>query len=334
MKRPATNLSNLWAWRSDANAPAPNLLAPQGPRPEMRPGPTPTLRDRVFDYIYGALGGTPSQRSTASALTDLADFATLGVPTALDQGVRDVAAGQGPFALGMALVPGAKLGKAAGKAAGRAAKAVLPMDAESVASRQVAMGMDPNEPFWRGDASGRLPNQYKAGAFFSRDPEYARGFANRGGHDDPREFRLDLRKTFVDYNPVTAGEVSRLIEAAEKVDPPLAAKITALWDLPVDRFKASAARNPGQVVLDSGAALRAMMENSSKAHQSVFLEAGYDAFDFGRDVLKLRGDGIRLASAKFDPAKAKSQNILAGVSGAAALPTVLNGGRTGDEPAY
>lgn len=106
-------LMDLWAWRSDANAPAPNLLAPQGQRPEMRPGPTPTLRDRVFDYIYGALGGTPSQRSTASALTDLADFATLGVPTSLDQGVRDVAAGQGPFALGMALVPGAKLGKAA-----------------------------------------------------------------------------------------------------------------------------------------------------------------------------------------------------------------------------
>jgi hypothetical protein len=114
-------LADLWAWRSDANAPAPNLLAPQGTRPEMRPGPTPTLRDRVFDYIYGALGGTPSQRSTASALTDLADFATLGVPTALDQGVRDVAAGQGPFALGMALVPGAKLGSSAAQAAARSA---------------------------------------------------------------------------------------------------------------------------------------------------------------------------------------------------------------------
>ena len=104
-------LADLWAWRSDMNAPAPNLLAPQGPLPEMRAGPAPTLRDMAFDYIYGKLGGTPDQRSTANALTNLAEFATLGVPTGVDQGMRDVASGAGPFALGMALVPGAKFGQ-------------------------------------------------------------------------------------------------------------------------------------------------------------------------------------------------------------------------------
>jgi len=83
----------------------------------MRSGPAPTLRDMAFDYIYGKLGGTPDQRSTANALTNLADFATLGVPTGVDQGMRDVASGAGPFALGMALVPGARGVGAAERAA-------------------------------------------------------------------------------------------------------------------------------------------------------------------------------------------------------------------------
>jgi hypothetical protein len=50
----------------------------------------------------------------------------------------------------------------------------------------------------------------------------------------------------------------------------------------------------------------------------VFLRAGFDALDSGRDVRKLTGFGIRLKNAEFDPAKAHLPDITASVAAPAA----------------
>ena len=47
--------------------------------------------------------------------------------------------------------------------------------------------------------------------------------------------------------------------------------------------------------------------------KGVFLGAGFDALDSGRDVRKLTGRGIRLNDAAFDPARRRSQNISASI---------------------
>jgi hypothetical protein len=48
--------------------------------------------------------------------------------------------------------------------------------------------------------------------------------------------------------------------------------------------------------------------------------AGFDEIDTGRDVLKLRGTGIRSVDARFDPKRAESANIFAGLAAAGLIP--------------
>lgn len=288
-------LMDLWAWRSDANAPAPNLLAPQGPRPEMRPGPTPTLRDRVFDYIYGALGGTPSQRSTASALTDLADFATLGVPTSLDQGVRDVADGKGTFSLAMALVPGAKLGKAAGTAAGRAAKAVLPMDADARMARLTEQGYRPG---YHGTATteGQIFQEF----------QLPKGVGPVSGSQvAPLGVSVSIR-------PEIANEFASLAAKKKGGDP---AVLPLMW------------RSDRRAVLSLDGTEK---DKEVAATISDAFATGYDAVVLrnypgpggasGQDVVIVKNPNqLRSPHAAFDPAKKDSANLFASFAGAAGL---------------
>jgi hypothetical protein len=57
--------------------------------------------------------------------------------------------------------------------------------------------------------------------------------------------------------------------------------------------------------------VRYVIEQNARKPETLFIRAGYDALDSGRDVLKLTGKGIRSKDAKFDPAKAKQTNIMA-----------------------
>jgi len=98
---PARNaLNDPWAWRSDMDAPKIEHY--------LRQGPAPTGHDKVFDSIYGWLGGLPENRSTASALSNLFDVGTLGMATGAYDGARELAETGRPSALAMALMPGAR----------------------------------------------------------------------------------------------------------------------------------------------------------------------------------------------------------------------------------
>lgn len=83
---------------------------------ELKPGPAPTGRDKLFDALYGAFGGTPDKRWAADKLATALDWGTLGMLTGAYDGGRDLATTGNASTLAMALMPGAKVPGAAAKA--------------------------------------------------------------------------------------------------------------------------------------------------------------------------------------------------------------------------
>jgi hypothetical protein len=197
----------------------------------------------------------------------------------------------------------------------RAILDALPMDEASRLVRAKGLGYA-NEPFYRGEASGKLQDEYTHG-YFSREPEYAKGFAQKGGQAGPREFRLNLKNTFSDRAPITANRFAALVEAAAKSDPGLARDLaeTVAPGKGVKWLVGFGEAQPDFVVVERGGAplIRQAIERGSGDPVGIFRTAGYDAIDSGRDVRKLTGEGIRLKEAAFDPSKAKSRNIRAGI---------------------
>jgi len=199
------------------------------------------------------------------------------------------------------------------------------MDEASRLTRSRQMGYS-DEPFYRGEASGNLRDQYDT-AFFSRDPQYAQGFAEKGGQDSAREFRLNLTNTFSDGGALTAAKYGSLVEAAAKNDPALAKELaeSIAPGKGVDWIIGFSKANPDFVVVEPGAAafVRQAIETNSSDPVGLFRSAGFNAIDSGRDVRKLTGEGIRLKGARFDPSKASSRDIMAGIAGASLLPAYL-----------
>ena len=115
-------LDDPWAWRSNMDA------QPPAPQNMLSRGPDPTGRDKIFDALYGALGGTPENRPTAEKWTNLLSMKTpIGgldlspVTAAYDGGRHWATTGQpGELALAM-MMPGAKPVSAAAKAVPAAA---------------------------------------------------------------------------------------------------------------------------------------------------------------------------------------------------------------------
>jgi hypothetical protein len=166
-------------------------------------------------------------------------------------------------------------------------------------------------PFFRGEATGRLPSEYPSGAHYARDKEYAQGFAQRGGQAEPREFRLNLTNTFKDYEDLTAAQYAKLVAASE---PKLAFDLVDMIapGKTADWFAEFAKHNPDTKVMDGTASfVRHTIEKNAADPISVFRNAGYDALDSGRDVRKISAFGIRLKDAVFDPAKAHWPDIMA-----------------------
>jgi hypothetical protein len=231
---------------------------------------------------------------------------------------------------------GAVLGLPVGKYAKRAAEAGrntlfsgvrggvddLPMDDASRLARAKRMGYA-DEPFYRGEATGTAPQQYAYGDF-SRDAEYAKGFAQKGGAVEPREFRLNLKNAFDLNQPITAGSYGKIVAAAAERDPKLAADLaeSIAPGKGVDWVVGFGKARPDFVVVEKGGApvVYQSLDRGSSDVVGLLRAAGYDAIDSGRDVRKLAGDGIRLKDARFDPSKASSKNIMAGVAGASLLP--------------
>jgi hypothetical protein len=200
------------------------------------------------------------------------------------------------------------------------------MNEASRMARAKEMGYSP-ERFWRGDRSGVTPSEFEGNTFFSRSRETADGFARigakEGGPAQASEFRLNLIKTHDPSKPMTSTEYLRFVDAAEKVDGKkfsdslvdmVAPGKDAAW------FREFVKHLPDQLVTNpAGMSMYYTLVQLSRNPASVFKHAGYDAIDFGRDVLKFTGDGIRLKNAAFDPAKAKSRNIKASIGAALGL---------------
>jgi hypothetical protein len=136
----------------------------------------------------------------------------------------------------------------------------------------------------------------------------------RGGHDEPREFRLNLTKALKDYEPVTAEQYGRVVASAAEREPELAANMVDIIfpGKSVEWFRGYAKANPNLMLADTGAHIRQILKYSSDP-VGILEGAGFNALDSGRDVQTLSGLGQRLSTAKFDPAKAHSPNISASV---------------------
>jgi hypothetical protein len=237
---------------------------------------------------------------------------------------------------GSATIAGMLMGGAPAAAQRGAVGAVggrLPMDEASRMARARQLGYD-ETPFYRGEASGRLPDEYPGGAHFSRDRDEAMGFARRGGKAEPREFRLTLGKAFDDNAPLTGAAYANLVRAAQRHDPKLADDLVASV-APVGRdaewLLKWAETNPDQIVVERGRTIRPWIEGI-RAPEHMLRDAGYDAVDSGRDVRKITGDGIRLKDAEFDPEKAHLQRIMAALLlGLPVAPAVLGAADPGRE---
>jgi hypothetical protein len=295
-------------WGKIANFMAPNFMS------LMRGEPGPSA-----SFTPNAVGKLPGQDDPRHLL------AVLELASMIPVGPGEITAG----ATLVGKLLGTKLATAFGapvarraavyateNALGRGAAAALPMDEASRIARARAMGYA-DEAFYRGEASEKLPNEYPSGAHFSRDPEYAQGFAQRGGKSEPREFRLTMGQAFKDYEPLSAQAYARLVSSAE---PKLAAELVEMIapGRTPEWFAEFARRNPEFNVTERGATplVRQAIERGSADPIGLFQRAGFDALDSGRDVHKIAGEGIRLKEAAFDPAKLGSQNILAGLAAA------------------
>lgn len=253
-------------------------------------------------------------------LGSLAQMGPVGLLTSAEDAIFHGGRGE-LLPMTMAAVSAGPGGKIAGKVVGRVAKA-LPMDEPARMARADKMNMTPG--FWRGERSGQAPSEYPGGGYFSRDKDYADGFARKGGLPEAREFRLDLRNAYKDYEPLTAAAYSRLVDAVAAQHPKLAADMVEQLAPGRDaKWLAEFARRfPEQHVTAPGhtALTRRAIEKQAPNPIKVFRDAGYDALDSGRDVRKIAPTGIRHKDAAFDPAKWDSRNIFATIGGAAVVP--------------
>lgn len=115
-----------YAWRSNMDA------QPQSPLAQLKPGPAPTGSDKVFDAVYGYLGGTPDKREQASTLSKLFNLGTMGLATGAYDGAAEMAKGHGPRDLAAMLMPGMRPAGAAAKVATTAAREAMPAAREAV----------------------------------------------------------------------------------------------------------------------------------------------------------------------------------------------------------
>jgi hypothetical protein len=221
--------------------------------------------------------------------------------------------------VGSPLTPAGALGSAARR------PPRLPMDRASRMQRARELGYS-DEPFYRGEATGRKPSRFPGGGDFSRDYDTSAGFARRGGSDAPMEYRLNLTRSFSLGQPVTAETYARLIDQLRRTDPKLASDMVGMIapGRGADWFMDYARRNPNVTAAENGALVHAMIERGSRDPVGTFVRAGFDAIDSGRDVRKLAGEGIRHKDAAFDPSKAHLPDIFASLLAALGLGSSLS----------
>lgn len=195
----ADNYLDPWAWRSDMSAPQPqpNYLAPT-----LKPGPEPTGYERVFDKIYGLLGGKPENRSVASALATAFDVGTLGMATGAYDGGKDFAKTGRPNALAMALMPGAKV---AGRAAGVAERA-----AETAVEKGIRAFHGSPYDFEKFDmskmGSGQGAQMFGKGHYFAESEDVAKHYRDMLAYLSPEDRSIAANYSIEDLKKQAASE--------------------------------------------------------------------------------------------------------------------------------
>lgn len=293
-----------------------------GARPVNALQPPPYLPARVTGQDWVDAGRTARNAGQAAFVDPLWDM-TQGLRSILHGDFSSPEATSGIMAgIGAMAPPGLARALRGAAPAMRATNALATESAPSPLARILAQSYA-HEPFWRGDQTGAVPKEFPAGAFFSRDEGYSAALAKTGGRDKPEEYRLNLRNAFNFNKPVNAEHYARLIGAMRESDPQLAHDMVDMIapGRSVDWFMGYAKAFPHEIAADNGGLIHQMIGRGTRESvDTVFRRAGFDAIDTGRDVQKLGGYGIRDPNAKFDPAHADSQNIMAGLAGLLGVP--------------
>lgn len=297
--------------------------------------PTPDqMRQNMRSNLYDLLSVIPGPANAISAYE--AGRSANDAYDAFSEGSYGRGAAHSGMTLANAL--GAVLGLPFGKTAGNIAREsrgtlrsnpgipeTLPTHEAARAARAEQLGYS-STPFYRGEKTGQLPKEGGV-EFYSRDKNYADGFAAGGGLPEAREFRLNLKNAYSDQAPMTASTYAKLVEAVHKQNPKFAAEL-AEQIAPgkgTDWLIGFGKARPDFIVAEGGmpALIRHSIEKNTQNSNAVFRDAGFNMIDSGRDVYALTGNGIRLADALFDKKKKNSRDLMAGVAGAVSLPAAL-----------
>lgn len=168
-----------------------------------------------------------------------------------------------------------------------------------------------SDRFWHGRDA---PSQYEpkdTTTFYSRDPEYAAGFARDGG--SVYEYRIRPQK-MMPAGKVNFGTAADIIEGLIKAEDESGAVrvMSGLVDFPgtPQQFVAAARRAPENSLGVSAAAIQHLLsKNANTTWESALRSAGFDAYDTGRDVVMLTRKGQRRVDAAFDPEQIEETGV-------------------------
>ncbi len=110
-------------------------------------------------------------------------------------------------------------------------------------------------PIYRGESTGIVPSEFTGPAYFSRDRDYAMGFAREGGMDAPREYRMKTSNFYRDYDPINIDQYNRLVQSAAAHNPKFAQDMLSMIidGMPVREFPQFAKTYGNEMAADNGA---------------------------------------------------------------------------------
>ena len=177
----------------------------------------------------------------------------------------------------------------------------------------------PNEPFFRRNHKDQRPTEFPEGGRFWRNDKAGWKATRRG--EEVSEYRLATSKVFDPTSRLTAADMAHIFETVNAIHPEVAAKMT--HDLVpgggIEKFRAFVKDAP-ELLGPEGWWMERLLLKHKVDPNAILPRAGYDAIDYGTGVQKLTGAGIRSVNAAFNPAMRDSQNIMASIPGAGAVP--------------
>jgi hypothetical protein len=272
-----------------------------------------SLRDQIKDKLAVIVG-----RRNADKLLGVGELLGADAPLMLDDArlaYREGRPGEAAATAALAVLPIPGAAKKGIKAAAKGAKAAAPSNLLSMseASRMARAAEQKymQDRFWHGRDTPSQSEPKGSTTFYSRDPEYAAGFARDGG--SVYEYRIRPQK-MMPAGKVNFGTAADIIEGLIKAeDESGAARVmSGLVDFPgtPQQFVAAARRAPENSLGVSAAAIQHLLsKNANTTWESALRSAGFDAYDTGRDVVMLTQKGQRRVDAAFDPEQIEATGV-------------------------